>query len=452
MNKNTLFLWALAIFVCFSSCEEKGSTMPSLSNVAVPVTAHFGDSVPFSLTANCKENLSSITAKIHYGDGKVLEQLFPVSNTGTFTGKLYMPYFTGGIGNSVSVTFSVKNRLFEFYDLPGESIVQLSYPDFPYMTLETDFGEFRMERVGSTSQYKATGIFKDITIAKISSAPAGDWGNVIHFGYSGENISGMPEYAGVLLDSITFQGASDVTSDILFDIATLSPTPIPVKHFISFADSNSQLLDLGKGDFLEISGLSGFSNYWINPSFFSKNSATSLRFEAMAGTYKITAIQPEGDSPYLNVEPWNKETDQPLAFDPATGNGAIWVNGAGGIGIPSTTNAPRWDLTKSFAMAPKGNKKYEMQLVVGTGINSTNTNFKLYGQYNSEDYMFTADPEIIVIDDPTGLNMLYVANTYSENGNIKGRAQSVAPLPSGKTVIITVDASTVPVVLTYEFK
>ena len=453
MGRNIYLLLALMIFVCFSSCEEKGSTVPSISGVTVPATAHFGDSIPFSLTADSKEDLSMITATIYYDGKQMPKQLFPVNNTGVFSGKLYMPYIADSlfVGGTASIRFSVRNRLYEFYDLPGECVVQLSYPDFPYLTLETGSGSVRMERVGSTSEYKATGVFPRGMTGRISSAPAGEWGNVIHFGYDGAIFDGRSEYAGLKLDSIKYKVSGTDVTEIFFDIAKVKAYPIPVIHYLSFKDRDSYILDIDQEEEIKIE--EGFKDWWINPSFFlkdAKETDRTLIFQACRGIYKLVAEQPGGNAPkYLAVFPWDSRTDQPLAFDPATGNGAIWVNGATSIGIPSTSNAPQWNLAKSFAMAPKGNKIYEMQLLVGTNINSTLANFRLYGQYNSDSYIFTADPERIIIDSEQ--NLLYVANTFSENGNIRGRSSTAGPLTPG-TIIITVDASKIPVVLSYKFK
>jgi hypothetical protein len=435
MKKSVYLFLVLAAFFGFSSCEEEKEGAPTVASVKIASSALFGDSIPFTVSiGQGKEKLSSVKVQIYYSDAMVSETFVPTNDAGDCSGKVSVPYYPNMplSGAKATVRFVVKDRVFDFSEHRSE--IALTYPEFSQLTFVSTGGEYAMTKDGGNPfGFKTSGVFPFRLKGYFVAPPAGEHGTTIRFGLK----NGRIEAGGK--DSIVFQGAFPDACDVTFDAYTCEASPMVDFTEITFADTDENRtaeLSLQQNKDLLISGISDYNSWWVNPAFFSKNADGTLKFKAIDGLYRISA---DFTLKYFSVEPLNS-SGLPAVFDPLTGEGCIWVNGNSAVGIPSySANNTNWNSAKSFAMAPVGNRKYQLYLTAGTQLNPSNVNFKCYGQTGSWDYEFN-DTRIIAS------TAYFRIDTSSGNlGNIRAGATA---LQSGKTYILTVDASSIPVVLT----
>ena len=114
--------------------------------------------------------------------------------------------------------------------------------------------------------------------------------------------------------------------------------------------------------------------YYVNSSFFSKNTDGTYTFHAIDGTYQI---ETDDNLKYLQVRP--VQSDGSLATLSDDGTGALWIIG-NGIGLPSVSdNQVGWTTEKAIAMAQTSDMTYEISGVVGKEFAAV-PDFKFFGQ------------------------------------------------------------------------
>lgn len=432
MKKNIYLFLMFVPLLCLFSCEndDKGKA-PTIKSVEVDPSTLYGDSIPFKVTVEKgSEALSSVSAKAYFGNDLVSETLIPTNDPGTFSGRLFIPYRPNmPEGNKVSLRFVVKDREFEYSDHKTE--IPIAYPKFTSMNFETESGNFPMTKI-SENEYSVKAIFP----LKLRGFFEGktEHGKAIRFGLRNGAVAVNGN------EPIKFQGAEPDECEVKFNFYTFEASPMEKYMSISFENSEEgkvKEINISQNQDLLIEGIDDYESWWINLAFFNKNADGTLTFKAIDGLYRITA---DYALKYLKIEPLNAQGEL-ASFDPITGEGCIWINGNAGIGIPSYgSNNPNWNATKSFPMAPVGNKKYQVYLVGGVNLNVSNVNFKFFdagGVFN--EYFNNSSEERIVSQ-----------TSYFSIPATDGNIRAGSGLKSGETYILTIDASSIPVILTAE--
>lgn len=145
-----------------------------------------------------------------------------------------------------------------------------------------------------------------------------------------------------------------------------------------------------QGQEIEVSGISRFSTWWIDPDYFTLEDNGKLKFLPLTGKYRVTA---NTELKYFQVEAM---LGNDLATLQPDGSGAIWVIGDD-IGKPSLANQIGWNAGKGICMAPIGNKKYQLTVETGVNVNTNSINFKFFYQkgweseFTSETLSTTSD-------------------------------------------------------------
>lgn len=184
-------------------------------------------------------------------------------------------------------------------------------------------------------------------------------------------------------------------------------------------------------------------NYYVNPSFFTKNADGSYKFQAVSGTYQVKA---DATLKYIQIQAYKDGAPASLQSD---GSGALWIIG-GGIGLPTVAaNDVGWSTSKAICMAQKSAAVYTITLVAGQQLSGVN--FKFFHQNNwgneydgtsDKTYRITSNSDIFGVGDGT--------NNH-DNGNIYLKDGLTAN--ANDTVIVTVDCSNVnAAVLTTVYK
>ncbi len=377
MRKKSNLLLMLGVFLSLYSCKKKAEIdTPTITSHQTAEVAYMGDSIPLTTTVNGHHPLSSIKVTFFRGDEKISESLIPVKEGGAYTNRLLVPFVKGIADGSAEIQVMVKNRNFNYSTATFP--IQVTRPKFPYLTLKTAYGDYRMEPVaGEAYKYAVTQVFPSTKLNALIEAPAfGDNGNRFYFG--GATIVAN----ATNLDSIPFQvvTAPGLPFTVSFDTRTFEGKPFLKPAFGNFEfpafEGNVATIehDFVQNQSVIIDGFTDLSQWWINPSFLDKNSDGSYKFRAASGKYRVRADQ---NLRYFKIEPMNGNA---LAdFNTATKTGGVWINGGVGdqagaapaerLGIPSITGNPTlWNPERNIAMAPMGNGIYQLKLVAGTNL------------------------------------------------------------------------------------
>lgn len=173
--------------------------------------------------------------------------------------------------------------------------------------------------------------------------------------------------------------------------------------------------------------------WYVNPSFFTKKSDGSYKFNAITGSY---LLQANSTLKYLQVRACDNTGT--LSTLQADGTGAVYIIGEG-IGFPTVTdNQVGWNTDKAISMAQTSAKKYEVTGVVGQEI-GTAINFKFYGQagWGTEFHGSTGSDYVAT----SSSNLLDVGQGKDVNGHDDGNLflKSGAEVAMGDTIVLTLD-------------
>lgn len=463
MRRKMHFLLMFVAVLLFSSCDDDKIDVPQISSYDIVESAYMADSIPFAVTVDADYPLNSIRILFFFNEEKVSENIIPVNNPGTYGQKLYVPFVKDIPDGTAEIQIMAKNKNFDY----STQTVSLNIvrPKYPYLTLKTAYGDYRMEPVpGQNYKYAVTRVFPATDLKAIIEVPAyGDNGNSFYFG-------GTTIKANALnTDSIPFLTDLPAGSEytVSLDIRTYKAEPFLTPSFdgAEFPDFAGGLAvlekNLSQNQSISIRGFLDIADWWIDPTFLDKNDDGTFKFRAMNGKYRITADQ---NLKYFRIEPMNG--DALADFDPTTATGGIWVNGGIGsmpgsapaerLGIPSMSANPcLWNAEKNIAMAPMGNGIYQVKLIANqtmflSNVSGSNVGIGFYQNSRSKNNAFALDLVQTLygspgVPDPSGGSARFELNngTGDSNGQIivSGSNRS---LGNGRTYVFTLDANSSP--------
>lgn len=436
MKKCTLFILMLAVLFCFMSCDDDKDKIPNLVSCEIASSAHFGDSIPFSVTVDGNEPLNKIKALLYYGDVLVSETFIPANNPGKYSDKLFIPLLGNIPDGTAQIKFIIKNREFDF--IASTVDINLTRPKYPYLILKTKSREYKMNPSSTNEHlYVANEVFPAQYMPALIVAPAyGEFGNEIGFGWVKENRVIKENQ----IDSIPFLSDAVGSYGISFNTLSYEGKPFVPPSFggIPFsAPSNG--LSIIENEFTQnqnivIGGYPDLKDWWIDPTFLDKNGDGSFTLRAKNGKYRITA---DANLKYFRIEPMVGST---LAvFNPTTKDGTIWILGDAYVGNPSyARNNINWSESKGIAAAPLGNGIFQIKFIAGTTLrgSASGVNMKFFYQ-RGFGIEFTRDKISVVSD---------LFETPAADGNI--RLKSGKTLVSGRKYVFTVNTSSLPATAT----
>lgn len=368
-----LLLASSPILLPACSDDEMAPGNPTMDVTGSLQNACFGDSLSFSVKAfDAEVPLSTIHAELYFGDEMVSEEVIRTKENGaTYEGKIYVPYIANIPDGKALLRLTLQNIHFttkeELYN------VNISHPDYPSLIFRAESGEEYTMQKESQYVYSVTQRFPAEMRGVIVAPKVGADGNEIVFGYENSEIKPYAE------GSIPFSNSAPGRYSISFNTYSFEGSPFVVlsindQQLEAIDETTSKIdLDLAKGDTLVPSGFPEYSDWWIDPSFFSKNEDGSLTFNAYDGKYRIIA---DTKLRYFRVYKLDGLNPATLSDD---GTGALWIIGAG-IGHPSLANEVGWTTENAICMAPTGEKTYQAVLVGGKTIATNSINFKFFGQ------------------------------------------------------------------------
>jgi len=177
------------------------------------------------------------------------------------------------------------------------------------------------------------------------------------------------------------------------------------------------------------------SDSWFNdPDFFTKNNDGTLTFNAITGSYQVTA---DFNLKYFKV--YAMKDASTTASLQSNGSGALWIIGNGNIGKPNyTNNGINWATEKALCLSQVSAGVYQITLVAGTQISTTDMNFKFFHQNTwGNEFDGLASSSYVL---STASNLVYVGDgTTGDNGNLF--LKSGVTLQNGSAYVFTVDCS-----------
>lgn len=369
-------LMLLVAIAAFSSCDDDEFKVgnPVMDFKTETSSAFFGDSLSFVVNASDVDvPLSTLKVELYFSDEKVSETVIRTKVSGQdYEGKIYIPYLANIPDGTASLKYILQNINFTITEKLVD--LNLSRPDFPYLTFVTEDGkEYKMDKVG-TYEYSVTDVFGQKEKGYIKSPKMGKEGNEILFGWVDNAITQNNS------NFIPFSSSQSGEYTISFNTYSYEASPfiklkVNDKEMEMIDDDNYSVdLNLSQGDQITVEGVAGFNDWWIDPDYFTMNTDGTLAFLPISGNYRITANYKYS---YLIVEALNNSDYATLGSD---GSGAVWIIGEG-IGKPSyTENQVGWVTEKGICMPQIEEKKYQATLVAGKQVKADNINFKFFHQ------------------------------------------------------------------------
>ncbi|MCI2081768.1 MAG: DUF5121 domain-containing protein [Bacteroidales bacterium] len=348
-NLKTIGLFFLASILSFglASCvkDVKETTTPVLTDISIPDEIEMGDSLVFSATVTDETALSTLKARLYYGEDLMDETVIRTKTNGTYTGKVYAPYYADLYNGDITVDLVAQN--IEFGLVTEEKTVALKRPNWDYLTLVSEDGTtYRMDR-DSNYYYEYTGDLPQTVSCYIYSPDVTDE----------EIAEGKNQLVwGTTLGKITLGGTSTINFansvagvyTISFNTKTYAAAPFadPItfagNSLEAISDSRSDCeVELTEGQTIKVTGIS-LDDFWIDPDWFTQNNTTSMTFLGDTGKYRITL---DTDLDYFIVERMNG--DDLSTYD--DGN-SFWLIGWG-VGKPDpTVNNVNWNTDNGICM------------------------------------------------------------------------------------------------------
>lgn len=342
-----LFLLAAIVSAGVSSCVEKPkeTTTPVLSAVSVPAETEMGDSLVFSAAITDQTPLSTLKARLYYGEDLMDETVIRTKTNGTYTGKVHAPYYADIKDGDITVDIVAQN--IEFGLVTERHTVALKRPDWGYLNLVTVDGDtLKMNRV-SAYQYEYTGTLPQTVSCHILSPDV-----TAQEASAGKNRLSW----GFTLGKVTLGGTSPIkfantlpgSYTISFNTKTYAAAPFAEPVTIAgstlktVSDTQSACeVELVNDQSIKITGMS-LDNLWIDPDWFSKDNATSMTFLGQSGKYRLTL---DTELKYIAAERMNGDDLSTYA----DGN-SLWLIGWG-VGKPDPkANNVNWDTGRGLCM------------------------------------------------------------------------------------------------------
>ncbi|GHT29191.1 hypothetical protein AGMMS49574_05210 [Bacteroidia bacterium] len=423
-----MFISAFLLFSCSDDSVDLTPGNPALEVASQIAGASFGENLSFVVNVTDNVPLSTLTARLFFGDEKVSETVIRTKENGAYDVNLPVPYYKNipdGIATLELVLIDTHlTAIQKKVDVP------VTRPRYPYLILVTVDGSYPMVPTGNPYEYAATEAFPSTDLPAYIKTPAQlTYGNEITFGWdAGQITEGSVGY-------IPFLSSQGGTYSVTFNTKTYEAAPffeltINGQRMAMVDKSNFRLdLDITQGEKLTVEGIGNIADWWIDTDFFTKVSDNQFTFTPISGKYRITAntvLQ------YFIVEVLAGNDVATLQPD---GSGALWVIGDA-VGKPSLANEVGWNTDKALCLAPIGGNKYQLTVVGGKNIHTESINFKFFHQkgWGSE---FSGDNL-----HTTG--KLVFVGTGGDSGRDSGNLGLVAgvTLETDAVYVFTVDIST----------
>ncbi|WP_234181352.1 DUF5125 domain-containing protein [Bacteroides pyogenes] len=369
-----LFLFS---FLWLTSCSNDEGTKignPTMEIKSEIGTAMYGDSLSFKVDVLDEVPLSTLKARLYFGTEQVSEVVLRTKTTGSYEGKIYVPFYKNVPDGKAMLEFVLQNINFTINTVTRD--LQVKRAVYPHLILVTDDGEYRMMHTEGHN-YVLTATLPQKLKGYIKTPKLSTDGNELTFGWEGDGIVfGSTE-------PIPFSNRTAGEYTVSFNTLDFAASPFLIAYAVNgtemekMNEGNSEDrykldLSLTQGGEISMDGIADFGEWWIDPDFFDK-AGEKLTFKPISGEYRLIA---DFNRRYLKVEARAGEEFASLQSD---GSGALWIVGEG-AGKPALKYMPSWNPNMAICMAPMGGGKYVANFVAGQTIGTTSINFVIIHQ------------------------------------------------------------------------
>ncbi|MGI6242677.1 MAG: DUF5121 domain-containing protein [Prevotella sp.] len=436
MKRYLKHITALIIAVpLLAACSDDETTTgsPVITVSTERLAATMGDSIDYSV--NCSNSagipLSTLKAELCYGGEVVATQTIRTKTEGEYTGRIEAPFYRSIPNGTAELRFTLQDISLATTEKNLE--VDIQRPKFKSINFVCADGQtYAMTPTADNPYLFTTTINAPSTVSKGHFvAPAiGSTQEPLTFGWNGKEVALGNE------SDITFTSENAGDVEISFDIRYFDygPTYEPKITLIQFAATGeTQALNMSQDKLYQFEGAPEMNTdeWYYDPDFLKRNDDGTFTFKAITGSYSFTA---DFEKKYFRIHPLAENGD-PASLQ-ADGSGCIWLIGSEGMNKPTwqAINHGWWTgVDSDVAMAPIGDKKYQVTLTIGKQLNADDVNFKFFGQANwgvefgkpgADHYLVTDNPYFKVND---------------KDGNIV--IADDATIADGETYVFTIDCS-----------
>ncbi|MDE6160431.1 MAG: DUF5125 domain-containing protein, partial [Muribaculaceae bacterium] len=273
-----LALTSLAVVAPSCSDDEWATGAPAMDVHTSLGTAHFGDSVAFSVrVADPEVALSTLKATLFYGEEQVSETVIRTKQSGAdYEGKVYFPYLANiPDGRAIlrlrlqNINFTTTEQTYEVY------VTHADYPELKFVTV--DGQEYTMTR-DEQYKYSFTERLPQELKGHIVAPKLDDNGNEIKFGYANSVI------AVDAADPIPFSNSTAGKYTVSFNTFSFEASPFTVltfngQRFTAASETVSTIdMSLAQGAVITPAGFPDFDSWWIDPDWLTRNDDGTLTF------------------------------------------------------------------------------------------------------------------------------------------------------------------------------
>ena len=273
-----LGVMGLALTAC--SDDDLAPGNPTMTVSGDLGQAHFGDKIQFNVLATDPEvPLSTIHAELYFGDEMVTEQVIRTKESGVeYPVSVDVPYIANIPDGQATLRLTLQN--IHFTTTEQLYSVNITHADYPQLILRTEAGEDIILKRDAKNQYSVTQKFPAEVKGRIIAEPVDGNAEDIVFGYENSEIKAGAE------GMIPFSNGAQGRYTISFNTLTLEGSPFVTLSLngqkLEAMDETHSFLDLtlAKGDQLVPDGFPNYNDWWIDPTWFTKNSDGTLTFNA----------------------------------------------------------------------------------------------------------------------------------------------------------------------------
>ena len=368
MKKQYLILAALLL----AACQEKEPAFVTTDQgprqtVTWDRSALMGSVVDFSVDLDDPVALSTLKVALLFDETVVADTTIRTKTVGTYEGFLKVP-FLKDIPDGVA-TLRVTSQNIQFGLTEEDYDVRVTRPDFAYLTLHTEDGDYRMERTGR-NQYAVGASFGAEVNATISTPAIDAAGRTLTFGYGASGID--TGEAGL----IPFSNGVAGTYEISFNTLTYEGAPFVIltvngeKAVMVDRNNYAAVVRLTQGAAVTFDGYD-FDGFLLDPDFFRQGEDGTVTFAAVDGLYKVTI---QLANRFFLVEKMVSTT----AYATYADGGAVWCIGAD-YGKPAMFSAS-WNTDLGLCLAEVSPGIHQITFEAGFQLSTASLNIKFFHQ------------------------------------------------------------------------
>lgn len=441
--------YVLAGVMAFASCQKTPELVttdvgPVMEVLECDIDAFMGESISFAVSMEDPIPLSTLKAQLFFDKDVVGEVSIRTKKNGVYAGTIEVPFLKDIPDGTASLVFTGQN--IQFGTTETTVPVKVSRPDFEYLTLWVNQRDYRMERVDK-NRYECKGEFPREFEGYIESAPFGELGNVITFGWSNAAVapgttkaipfSSTSSDITVSLNTFTFDAGPFVIYTIsVNDVAAEKVSDGGVIYYTYDTMPLKQGMELDLS--IKVNGEDELDKWYIDPDYVNVTDK-GMNFNAVDGYYTVRF---DVEYKYVTIQKVNEKGESASFAD----DGILYLLGWGGA-YPAMANQFSWSLGNGWGMAEVKDNVYqfsgkavpESSVEMGGHFRTDYIDIKYFGTKNSW------APEAGKIFDGTTESKVTLTEASKQWVKLNGTNINLADgtkLEEGAMYVLTVDLST----------